>query len=289
MSDWALTETFESAQGNVRWDAFGNGPPVVLAHGTPNWSWLWRKVTPRLAERHRVFVFDWPGFGLSDRFEGQNISWEEQPRRLIELIDHWGLEDPTVVAFDFAPIFALRARLLHGAGIGRLVLADAAVIPPFVTDFSRLARDFIGAFRQLPVYVAEAMIEAHVRSATHKPLSAPALEGFMRPWRGREGVDAYWRAVSQYDENMARPVAERLGELDLPTLVLWGENDRWLPPAMGRALAKAIPDAELRLVPEAGHFLPEDAPEAFTEAVRSFIAHSSALRAEGASTAVPMR
>lgn len=159
---WNLTRTFESPQGAVRWDKFGDGPPVVLLHGTPNWSWIWRDVAPRLAARHSVYVFDWPGFGLSDRHEGQSISWEEQPRRLIELLEHWGLDRPLIVAFDFAPIFALRAHLLHGMHFGGLVLVDAAVIPPFVTAFSHLAREHIGIFRQLPTYVAEAMIESHL-------------------------------------------------------------------------------------------------------------------------------
>jgi len=272
MSDWTLTRTFESPQGRIRWDVFGKGSPLVLLHGTPNWSWIWRKVVPLLAGEHRVFVFDWPGFGTSDRHEGQNISWEEQPRRLIELLAHWQLDRPAIVAFDFAPIFALRAHLLHGAAFGPLVLADAAVIPPFVTDFSRLAHDNIDVFRRLPTYVAEAMIESHLRRATHRPLDETAREGYMRPWRGDDGVAAYWRAVAQYDESMARPVAERLGDLVLPTLVLWGEEDRWLPPAMGKALADAVPGADLQLVPEAGHFLPEDAPEAFATSVARFVA-----------------
>jgi pimeloyl-ACP methyl ester carboxylesterase len=75
----------------------------------------------------QVHVFDWPGFGRSDRFAGQNITWDEQPRRLPELFDYWGLESPTVVAFDFAPIFALRAHFFAGLDIGAFVFADAAV------------------------------------------------------------------------------------------------------------------------------------------------------------------
>jgi len=249
IDDWNLTRTFGSPQGAVRWDRFGDGPPIVLLHGTPNWSWIWRDVAPRLAARHSVYVFDWPGFGLSDRHEGQNISWEEQPRRLIELLEHWRLDRPIIVAFDFAPIFALRAHLLHGMDFGGLVLVDAAVIPPFVTDFSRLAREHIGIFRQLPTYVAEAMIESHLHQTTHRPMSQAVLNGYTRPWRGTDGVAAYWRAVSQYDENMARPVAERLDLLELPALVLWGENDRWLPLQMGHELAAAIPGARLHTIP----------------------------------------
>lgn len=271
MTEWHLRNTYESPQGKIRWDVIGQGPPVVLLHGTPNWSYIWRGVAPILAENFQVYLFDWPGFGGSERFEGQNISWEEQPRRLGELFAHWRLKRPAVVAFDFAPIFALRAHLLHHLDLSALVLADAAVIPPYVTDFSRHARDHIGVFRQLPVYVGEAMIEAHVRSATHHPLSERAVDGYMRPWRGEEGVQAYWRAVACYDENLSRPVAERLDELDVPVLVLWGEHDNWLPPRMADELAASIPRAELKLIPSAGHFSPEDNPEAFATAVETFI------------------
>lgn len=206
MTDWSLKQQFDSPQGTIRWDKFGDGPPVILLHGTPNWSFIWRKVAPLLAQEHQVYVFDWPGFGTSDRFEGQNISWDEQPHRLVELFDHWSLDRAAIVAFDFAPIFALRAHYFHGLEYSALVLADAAVIPPFVTDFSRLAHDHIDIFRKIPTYVSEAMIEAHIRTATHRPLADETVAGYMQPWRGKEGVAAYWRAVASYDEDLAQPV-----------------------------------------------------------------------------------
>jgi pimeloyl-ACP methyl ester carboxylesterase len=250
---------------------FGEGAPVVLLHGTPNWSYIWRNVAGRLAEHYRVYVFDWPGFGTSERFAGQNISWDEQPRRLVELFDYWGLRAPAVAAFDFAPIFALRAHFLEGLEIGPLVLADAAVIPPFVTDFSRLAHDNIGVFRQLPTHIAEAMIAAHIAKTTRYPMPAEVFESYMTPWRGAEGVAAYWRAVTAYDESMAQPLPERLGGLDVPALILWGAHDDWLPPTMGEDLAAAIPNARLRFVPEAGHFAQEDNPEAFAAEIAQFL------------------
>ncbi|MDZ7810755.1 MAG: alpha/beta hydrolase [Arhodomonas sp.] len=242
-----------------------------MLHGTPNWSFIWRNVAPRLAEHYAVYVFDWPGFGTSDRYPGQNISWDEQPRRLLELIDHWGLDRPAAVAFDFAPIFALRAHLLEGLALGPLVLADAAVIPPFVTDFSRQARENIGTFRRLPVHIAEGVIRAHIERTTHRPMAADALEGYLWPWRGAEGVAAYWRAVECYDEHLARPLVPRLAELTLPVRVLWGEHDAWLPPAMGEALADAIPGARLECIPGAGHFAQEDNPGGFAKAVAGFL------------------
>lgn len=271
MIDWTLSQTFESPQGTIRWDRLGEGRPIVLLHGTPNWSFIWRNVAPILAESWKVYVFDWPGFGTSDRFPNQNVSWDEQPRRLVELIEHWQLERPAVVAFDFAPIFALRAHLLEGLPLGPLVLADAAVIPPFVTDFSRQAKENIGVFRNLPTHIAEGMIRAHIERTTHHPMPREVLDGYLRQWRGDEGVAAYWRAVECYDEHMARPLVPRLGALEIPTLVLWGEHDAWLPPSMGRPLADAIPNAKLQYVTDAGHFAPEDNPAGFANAVGEFL------------------
>ena len=271
MTDWSLSQTFRSPQGTIRWDRMGSGAPVVLLHGTPNWSAIWRNVAPRLAENREVYVFDWPGFGLSDRFENQNISWDEQPRRLVELVEYWGLDRPAIVAFDFAPIFALRAHFIEGLPLGPLVLADAAVIPPFVTDFSRQARENIATFRQLPPHIAEGMIRAHISGTTLHPMPPEVLDLYMRQWSGPEGTAAYWRAVECYDEHMARPLPPRLETLDVPTLVLWGAQDGWLPPEMGEELAEAIPDARLRFVPDAGHFAQEDNPSGFADAIAEFL------------------
>ncbi len=271
MIDWQLAHAFDSPQGTIRWDRSGEGRPVILLHGTPNWSVIWRNVAPRLAEHWQVYVFDWPGFGTSDRFKGQNISWDEQPRRLVELVEYWELERPAIVAFDFAPIFALRARFFEGLEPGPLVLADAAVIPPFVTDFSRQARENIGTFRELPSHIAEGMIRAHIEKTTLYPMAREVLDAYMRQWRGEDGTQAYWRAVECYDENMAQPLVSRLARLDTPTLVLWGAQDGWLPPGMGAELAEAIPEARLQHVPDAGHFAQEDNPAGFAEAIADFL------------------
>jgi pimeloyl-ACP methyl ester carboxylesterase len=270
MADWHLSRTFDSPQGVIRWDAFGTGSPIVLLHGTPNWSFIWRNVIERLSPHHRVYVFDWPGFGGSDRFAGQNISWDEQARRLPELFAHWGLSAPTVVAFDFAPIFALRAHFFEGLGVGAFVFADAAVIPPFVTDFSRLARENMGTMRQLPTHIAEGMIAAHLSQTTHRPMRSDTFEAYMSPWRGADGVAAYWRAVARYDEDMAAPLVPRLDQVTVPARLLWGDNDAWFSREKARELAAALPQAELRFIPEAGHFSPEDNPLTFAEEILDF-------------------
>jgi pimeloyl-ACP methyl ester carboxylesterase len=203
----------------------GSGPPVILLHGTPSSSYLWREVASTLASRFTVYVFDWPGYGQSARGPGINLSWDEQARRLVELIDHWGLDRPAIVAHDIAPVLALRAHLLEGMAAGPLVLADAGLVPPFVTGFSRHVRDHIGVFRAIPTHIAEAMIRRHIETTVSRPMAEDVLDAYMAPWRGAEGVAAYWDAVAAYDEGLARPAVERLGAVDTPMLEAEAESE----------------------------------------------------------------
>ena len=87
---WRLGRRTELSQGSIAFDVFGTGPPVVLAHGTPTWSYLWRKITPLLAESLSVHVYDLLGYGASPASPTADVSVAAQARLLVELLDHWG-------------------------------------------------------------------------------------------------------------------------------------------------------------------------------------------------------
>ncbi|MGI8866389.1 MAG: alpha/beta fold hydrolase, partial [Rubrobacteraceae bacterium] len=90
-NDWRLRQRAEVEGGEVAFDVFGQGPPVVLVHGTPTWSYLWRNVVPVLAEQFTVYVFDLFGYGDS-KPKAQDVSIGAQSRLLTGLIERWGLE-----------------------------------------------------------------------------------------------------------------------------------------------------------------------------------------------------
>jgi pimeloyl-ACP methyl ester carboxylesterase len=114
------------------------------------------------------------------------------------------------------------------------------------------------------------MIATHLRTAIAREMSDAELEPYLRPWLGPIGQAAYYRQVAQFDERYTREIEPHYGEIHTPTLVLWGEQDGWLPPEFGRRLAGAIPDAQLVNVPNAGHFLPEEQPRAVVQALAPF-------------------
>jgi pimeloyl-ACP methyl ester carboxylesterase len=114
------------------------------------------------------------------------------------------------------------------------------------------------------------MIATHLRTAIARDMSDAELEPYLLPWLGPVGQPAYYRQVAQFDERYTREIEPRYGEIRTRTLVLWGEQDGWLAPEVGRRLAEAIPDARFVPVANAGHFLPEDQPGSTAEALARF-------------------
>ncbi|UCM91048.1 alpha/beta fold hydrolase [Streptomyces marincola] len=275
MVGWQLSGTYGTASGVVRWDRFGNpeGEPLVLLHGTPFSSLVWRDVGRALAAHHQVYVWDMPGYGCSERAEGQDLSLAAMGRVFAGLLGHWNLTDPLVVAHDSGGAVALGAHLLHGAGYRRLALVDAVSLPPWGSPFSRLVGEHAHVFEQLPLPVHAALVREYVDSASGPGLAPAVLDALTAPWLGEEGRAAFYRQLVQRldDRRYTDVMQDRYGTIDLPVLVCWGEQDTWVPPARGRELASRIPGARLRLLPGAGHLAPVDAAAELATALFAFL------------------
>jgi pimeloyl-ACP methyl ester carboxylesterase len=271
-ADWRLSKTYDSVGGTVAYEVLGDGPPVVLLHGTPSWSYLWRNVAGVLAGRFTIFVCDLLGYGTSEKREGQDVSIGAQTRILVELLELWGLDRPCIAGHDIGGAITLRLMLLEGRHFSRVALCDAVAIAPWITPFSRHVQRHLEAFQTVPEHIHRQMIATHLRTAIARDMSDAELEPYLRPWLGPVGQAAYYRQVARFDERYTREIEPRYGEIRTPALVLWGEQDGWLAPEFGRRLAGAIPDAHLTPIPNGGHFLPEDQPGPVVEALTSFFA-----------------
>src|ERR671925_777523 len=149
MAEWVLRQRFASDEGEIAWDRLGDGPPVVIVHGTPWSSWTWRRVAAFLAERFSVFVFDLLGFGASDKRAGQDVSLAGHGARLAALLEFWKLDRPAVIAHDIGGATALRAHLLHRRQVAALALVDVVALAPWGSPFYRLGRDPLAGVEQL--------------------------------------------------------------------------------------------------------------------------------------------
>ncbi|MFE2944440.1 alpha/beta fold hydrolase [Streptomyces sp. NPDC059255] len=296
MTEWRLDRTFPSSSGEVRWAEFGSSglPPVVLLHGTPFSSFVWRALARALAPDHRVLVWDMPGYGASEKRAGQDVSLAAQARVFTELLGHWGLSGdaghpPAVVAHDFGGCVALRARLLHGAAYERLVLVDPVALAPWGSAAYRLLGAHGDIFAQLPPALHRALVREYVSSASHRGLPSAVLERLVDDWCGVAGQPAFYRQIRQNDQRYTDEIQDRYGELELPVLICWGAEDTWIPAAKGAELAALIPGAELRLLADTGHLVQEDAPAELTAAVGRFLVSSRFRPGRQASRRSPRR
>ena len=274
MTEWQLTRTFSSTSGDVRWDRLGpeaGRQPVVLLHGTPFSSYVWRAIARSLARDHQVFVWDMPGYGTSEMSTDQDVSLAAQGRVFTELLSHWGLEEPLVVAHDFGGAVALRAHLLHGARYRALALVDPVALAPWGSPFFRLVREHAEVFEQLPPPLHQALVREYVSSASGPGLHPAVLDRLVQPWLGDPGQAAFYRQIAQADQRYTDEVQDRYAEIGIPTLICWGRNDTWIPPEKGRELAALIPDAQWEPIAHAGHLVQEDAPAELTAALIAFL------------------
>lgn len=267
-----LTQQFSSSLGMIAWDVAGDGPDVVLVHGTPANSVVWRPVVERLQDHYRIHYLDLPGYGASEKFADQDVRLRGFARALAEFLDDRGLDAPHLVGHDFGAAAVMGAHLVEGRPVHSILVADGVLLSPWGTPFSRHVNRHEAAFAAVPDYIHRATLAAHLATAVARPMPAAIEAALIEPWMGETGQAAYYRQVARYDYAYTDRLEPLYPTLDVPVRVLWGEEDGWVAPSEGRRLAEMIPGTELRLLPDAGHFSMVDCPGLFAREIDSFLA-----------------
>ena len=261
MSNWKLPEKYDIGDGAICWACYGEGEPVVLLHGTPFSSFIWRDIAPVLASTYKVYVWDMLGFGASTKREDQDVSLAAQSRIFEGLLNHWGISKPWIVAHDVGGAVALRTILISGVPFRQLTLLNAVSVSGWgAGGFFQTIRDHATVFRQLPEWATAGLIEAKIRTASHLGLRPAALVSYMGNWSGPEGQAAFYRQYAQALEADTDEFQGQLPAISCPVRILWGREDQWLTLEYLERLRRKLPHAEFASIEGAGHAVQEDAP-----------------------------
>src|SRR4029077_19627994 len=171
------------------------------------------------AAHFTVHLFDLLGYGDSESREGLDVSITTQGRVLVELLDLWGLERPSIAGHDIGGAIVLRAHLVEGHAFARIALVDAVVFNPWLTPTTQHIRAHLEAYQTMPAHIYEQVVRAHLRTAVHRPLDEETLAGYMAPWSGPAGQAAYFRKITQFDEAHTVELEPALGRIRAPTLI----------------------------------------------------------------------
>ena len=273
MTDTDLTHEFAMVEGHrIAYLDEGEGPPLILLHGIPTSSLLWREVIPVLAQTRRVIAPDMLNYGQSDKPERADASINAQARILVGLMDALGLARADLAAHDIGGGVAQIVAVRHPERLNRLILLSAICFDSWpIPEFEPLQEP--GAEAAMSVREFANMLCDFLPQgvASTNGLSTEATNIMLRPWAGEAGKAALFRNFRRLNPEYTMAIARELETLDLPTLVLWGDKDPFQKPAYAQRLADAIPGARLEWIEGAAHWIMEEQPGEVAARIAAFL------------------
>lgn len=256
---------------------------ILLLHGSFLSLKSWSGVMASLAEHATVVAFDRPVCGLTSRplpkrgdLGPSPYSADAQGELVADLIAALGFDRAILVGSSTGGTIALMTALRRPERVQGLILVDAMVYSGYATSevpapVLAMMRALKPAFTRLMGFMIDRLYDTAIRKFWYRQerLSDTTLAEFKRdfmlgPWN--KAFMELFLATRRLN------LDTRLGELDIPTLVVTGEHDRAVKPEESERLAQAIAGAELRVIADAGHLPQEERPEAFLAAIEDFLA-----------------
>jgi pimeloyl-ACP methyl ester carboxylesterase len=287
MGDFEGTFPFEPRYARVAQDVRlhyveeGTGDPVLMLHGNPTWSYLYRRFLPPLARAgYRAVAVDHMGFGRSDRPPGhRRYTMRSHVDNLLAFVRELDLRHLTLVMQDWGGPIGFGLAVEEPNRVTRLVILNTGVgvLPtgtpmPFHEPFRTKG---LGEALALGANLFVEAMFGGMRPASATPLVARAYRAPFPDYYSRVPILAFVRDIPiGHDHPTAsymHEVADRLQKLQRPTLICWGMGDRILPPMLLEVWKGTYPHAEVMELPEARHYLQEDDSEAVVARMVRFL------------------
>jgi pimeloyl-ACP methyl ester carboxylesterase len=273
--------TVDSQGLSIHYEESGSGPPIILGHSFLCSGDMWAPQLPALSERFRVINVDCRGHGRSSRVERRCTLYDLVADQLA-VLDHLGIERAVWAGLSIGGMVALRAALTARERVAALILLDTHAgserLPKRLKyRLMALAVSAFGTRPLLPPIVS--LMFGKTTLASKRDLVAEWKERF-----AAVDVASTLRVLTALSTRDS--VVDRLGEIQVPALVIVGSEDRSLPPPCSRQIVAGLPAAELLEVAGAGHLSTLEQPQEVTGAMLDFLLSLSAATpfSEGTST-----
>lgn len=269
----------QTDSGVLRYHEAGEGPPLLMLHGSGPGVTGWRNFRGNLAvfaEHFRCLVLEFPGFGVSDATDQHPMM--AAPEAVVRFLDGLGLDQVNVIGNSMGGMVATRVAISHPDRIRRLVTIGGAgrnIFSPSPGEGINLLMEFtdnptrerLVEWLNSMVYdrslVTEELIEERWQQATDPDTLASA-----RKMYSRKAMEASAAAAAKSDQP---PQWAMLHKVQAKTLITWGRDDRVSPLDMALIPMRAIPDVELHVFPNCGHWAMIEQKQAWESAVLSFL------------------
>lgn len=266
------SQWFDGTYGRVHYVDEGSGPPILLYHGNPTWSFLYRDIIVALRDRFRCIAMDYLGFGLSERPPGFGYTIEEHAQVVGELVDHLDLDGYLTVGQDWGGPISMAVSTERADRVRGMILGNTWFWPTADLSTKLFSKVMGSPPMQYAILRRNFFVERLIPAGTAERLS-PAV---MAHYRGVQPTPEARAGVARMPKEIlaARPLLERLAR-DVPaklgskpTLLVWGMKDVAFRPGPNiPRMRSTFSDHVLVELPDAKHYIQEDAPDRIAQAI----------------------
>jgi haloalkane dehalogenase len=267
-----VSRWFDSTRGRLHYVDEGTGTPILLCHGNPTWSFLYRDIIIALRDHFRCIAPDYLGFGLSERPSGFSYTIDEHAGVVGEFVDHLNLDGYLTMGQDWGGPISMAVNVLRADRVSGVVLGNTLFWPMDDLATKAFSRVMSSAVMQYAILRRNFFVERLIPALTNRRLSAAVMahyRGVQPSPQDRVGVARMPREILA-----ARPLLERLARevpatLNAkPALLVWGMKDLAFKPGPTiPRMRAAFPDHIVVELPNAKHFIQEDAPDRIAQAI----------------------
>jgi haloalkane dehalogenase len=242
---------------------------ALLVHGYPESSYMWRHVLPELADAGwRALAPDLPGYGDSE--PDPPGTWERHIEALERFVRELDLASVALVMHDWGVPIGLRWACDHPGSVSALVISDGGFFADRRWhDVANVMRTPGEGERLMRSYTRELLGEG--LSGVSRGMTEEALDEYWKGFAGETRRLGHLELYRSGDFEKIAPYEGRVAQLGVPALIVWGERDRFAGVRMAHRFHSELPDSELRIFDEAGHFVWEDVPEESTRLLVDFL------------------
>ncbi|MFE3319651.1 haloalkane dehalogenase [Nocardia sp. NPDC059195] len=263
---------FAASAGRVHYIDEGSGIPILFCHGSPTWSFLYRKIIGELGDRFRCIAVDYPGFGLSERPAGYGYTIAEHAAVLGELVDHLGLDQFVIMGQDWGGPIGAAVGTERADRVRGLVLGNTTLWPTETWPQKAFSRVMGSRPMQRRILDNNLLVERFLIAELRNTISAAEADHYRKVQpspearRGIAAMPGQILAARPLLEQLATDVPARLGAK--PTLLVWGMKDMaFRAPAFLPRMRDTFTDHQVLELPDAKHFIPEHEPGKIAEAI----------------------